>query len=441
MPRLFADTVLRACDANDTPSSGARLFVYLAGTTMPVTTFSDAALTTPQAFPVVADSAGVFPPVYVAAGLYKIALRTAADAELPGSPIDNVPAVDADVDGVVSVSGDALVTPTSGTEGRLADLLSDQQSRTTQPPPFNWGLDAFDFGGPWKTAFKMAGRPSGTYSGTRFTATVEHASDSGVNGPSTAGVGLGIWVEQPDWLTTSSAGEVDGVFAQVRKGRVGDAAILLGGYKKVEGGSGAGVAFEFASRIVTDANLTQRLTQVIAGLQSTTVGGIHSGTGGVGFRVDARNGQTFAGFASVLNAADGEAGRPTATLDWHVWGGAANSAAARNFGVAGDGEVWLGGTSAAVRLRSNAGVLEVRDLAGADLARLSTAGALTLFGAQLLAGGAATNVNLRLTPKGTGVVVVEGTIPTYADNAAAVAAGLTVGALYRRTGHGLDSVV
>lgn len=44
--------------------SGAKLYIYLTGTTTPVTVYSDAGLTTPLTNPVVANSFGVFPDVY-----------------------------------------------------------------------------------------------------------------------------------------------------------------------------------------------------------------------------------------------------------------------------------------------------------------------------------------------------------------------------------------
>jgi hypothetical protein len=54
--------------------------------------------------------------------------------------------------------------------------------------------------------------------------------------------------------------------------------------------------------------------------------------------------------------------------------------------------------------------------------------------------GSATDVNLGLSGKGAGSVVIEG-LDAYATNVAAAAAGLPVGALYYRTGHGLDVVI
>lgn len=70
-------------DANGHPLAGAKLYFYTTGTTTPLNTYSDAALTTPNANPVVADSAGLFPDIYMATGsTYKAVLKTSADVTM-----------------------------------------------------------------------------------------------------------------------------------------------------------------------------------------------------------------------------------------------------------------------------------------------------------------------------------------------------------------------
>ena len=69
-------------DANDDPLSGALVYVYLPGTTTPVSVFSDEEMTVPAANPIVCDSAGVLPIRYVAVGTYKIRVTTSAGAEV-----------------------------------------------------------------------------------------------------------------------------------------------------------------------------------------------------------------------------------------------------------------------------------------------------------------------------------------------------------------------
>lgn len=89
MPRL-PDAYLRALDSNGDPVSGAYLYPQEPGTTTAVTTYSDAAMTTPTTNPIVADASGSFGDVYARAGKIKLRMTTPAGVELPGSPADNV---------------------------------------------------------------------------------------------------------------------------------------------------------------------------------------------------------------------------------------------------------------------------------------------------------------------------------------------------------------
>lgn len=55
----------RATNANGIPLSGAKAYFYATGTLTPATIYSNSTLTTPRANPVVADSGGAFPAVYL----------------------------------------------------------------------------------------------------------------------------------------------------------------------------------------------------------------------------------------------------------------------------------------------------------------------------------------------------------------------------------------
>jgi hypothetical protein len=61
------------------PISGAKLYTYTTGTSTPKAVYTDAALTVAHANPVIADSAGRFPAMFLGAGDYKTELRDAAD--------------------------------------------------------------------------------------------------------------------------------------------------------------------------------------------------------------------------------------------------------------------------------------------------------------------------------------------------------------------------
>lgn len=78
---------IRAYDANGDPVSGAELLVHLAGTTTPVTIYSDRALTTPVSPS--SNAAGAFAACHVAPGVYKIDI-VASGSSLPGFPVDDV---------------------------------------------------------------------------------------------------------------------------------------------------------------------------------------------------------------------------------------------------------------------------------------------------------------------------------------------------------------
>jgi len=63
---------IRGLDANADAVSGALLYIFEAGTTTPVTTYSDSSLTTAQAHPLVANAAGEFEQSFLESGTYKI---------------------------------------------------------------------------------------------------------------------------------------------------------------------------------------------------------------------------------------------------------------------------------------------------------------------------------------------------------------------------------
>jgi hypothetical protein len=96
-------------DANGAPVSGAKVYVYQAGTTTLATTYSDAALTTPNTNPIIADTAGRFV-AYLASGQsYKFTIQTAAGVAI--RTVDNVqaiPAASGNLD-VTGVAGEALL--------------------------------------------------------------------------------------------------------------------------------------------------------------------------------------------------------------------------------------------------------------------------------------------------------------------------------------------
>lgn len=78
---ILSSPRIQAFDNNGTVVSGAKLYFYEAGTSTPKDTYSDSALTTTNANPVVADASGWFGPIYMS-GDYKITLANASDVTI-----------------------------------------------------------------------------------------------------------------------------------------------------------------------------------------------------------------------------------------------------------------------------------------------------------------------------------------------------------------------
>lgn len=75
---LLPTVVWRAQDSNGLPLNGALLYTFLTGTTTPTPTYTTSSLGTPLANPVVADSSGLFPEIFLdPAVTYRFQLKTA----------------------------------------------------------------------------------------------------------------------------------------------------------------------------------------------------------------------------------------------------------------------------------------------------------------------------------------------------------------------------
>lgn len=69
-------------DPSGRPYSGMRAFFFDAGTTTPRTIYTDAGLDIPHAHPVVANYSGIFPPVFLPSGAYRLRIQTAEGVTL-----------------------------------------------------------------------------------------------------------------------------------------------------------------------------------------------------------------------------------------------------------------------------------------------------------------------------------------------------------------------
>lgn len=106
MTTLISPPRWREWDAEGAPLAGGKLYSYEPSTTTPKALYADDGLSVALSNPVVADSAGLFPAMFAAAGLYKLRLE-AADGEL-------VWEVD-DVDPGLGVNAAALPITAGGT--------------------------------------------------------------------------------------------------------------------------------------------------------------------------------------------------------------------------------------------------------------------------------------------------------------------------------------
>jgi microcystin-dependent protein len=79
---LFGLGLSQQISSSGSPLSGALLYIYQANSSTPVTTYEDFALGTEQSFPIVADSAGRLPQIWVADGSYRARLTTSAGVEV-----------------------------------------------------------------------------------------------------------------------------------------------------------------------------------------------------------------------------------------------------------------------------------------------------------------------------------------------------------------------
>lgn len=88
MAILWDKSLIPWTDANGDPYSGAKAYFFDADTTTPQAVYTDAALSIPHDHPVVADSAGQFPAVFMQQGTYRLRITTSADVTF--HDVDNI---------------------------------------------------------------------------------------------------------------------------------------------------------------------------------------------------------------------------------------------------------------------------------------------------------------------------------------------------------------
>ncbi len=123
---LSPEPWLTFVDANGVPLAGGLVYTYSAGTTTPVATYTDVGLTTPNANPIVLDSAGRCT-AYLTVGIaYKFVVQTAAAVSVRTA--DNIQAVPITTNEV-----------TGGTSGQVLTSTGPSTVATFQAPATNTG--------------------------------------------------------------------------------------------------------------------------------------------------------------------------------------------------------------------------------------------------------------------------------------------------------------
>lgn len=107
------------CDSNGNPLNGGKIYTYLAGTSTPVATYTDVALSVPFSNPIILNSAGrpassgTEVPIFLTPGVsYKFDIRTSADVSIVVR------------DNIVAVPGSSSTVDVTGTAGE--NITADQ---------------------------------------------------------------------------------------------------------------------------------------------------------------------------------------------------------------------------------------------------------------------------------------------------------------------------
>ncbi len=136
-------------DSNGKPLSGAKLEVFDAGTATQKNVFTDAALTTAAANPIVTDSTGIVPLRYLGTGSWKVTFKDSADAVLSNYDTwDNVPGA---LDTSAYLTGSVSPSRASKSETTAATMTSSERGKQINADAtggdFTYTLEAATAGG------------------------------------------------------------------------------------------------------------------------------------------------------------------------------------------------------------------------------------------------------------------------------------------------------
>lgn len=162
------------------PLAGAKLLTYITGTSTPKPVFTDAALTVAHANPVVADSAGRFPAMFIGAGDYRTVLTDAADVVIAtDDPVEGDAAVAAaDIaNAALAASRNRIVNPLMRVSQERGAALVDVTTGTATYAIDQWQVALSSTPGGTLRAQQIASvTPAGSLNRLRLTAQVADAS-------------------------------------------------------------------------------------------------------------------------------------------------------------------------------------------------------------------------------------------------------------------------
>lgn len=174
----------RALDLNGFSLPSARATFTNSGTTRRRTVYADADCTIPHPSPLVADGAGVFPPIYdTGDGNAAVTVTDASGSVLAGFPIDPVPAVSTDQTGASGIGFD----PTPEIPVKTVQAAIERVQENMAQPLLDYGLGVSG-AGPLISNIDDAATPSGVY---RFNETTVGTFPAGVT--ATAGGTVEVW--------------------------------------------------------------------------------------------------------------------------------------------------------------------------------------------------------------------------------------------------------
>lgn len=124
MAQYLGSSIQQSLDSSSNPLSGGLMYVYQSpGTTTLLSLFSNEALSTPAANPIVADSSGTFAPVYVAETSAKLVLKTSAGVTVRTvDPVYSVGQADDVSAANVSYDGTAIGFSSTNLQDAIAEL-------------------------------------------------------------------------------------------------------------------------------------------------------------------------------------------------------------------------------------------------------------------------------------------------------------------------------